>query len=412
MPRVVPPLTPGKVSSAKPKATTYKLSDGLGLYLEVTPQGGRWWRFKYRVAGREKRISFGTYPEVSLAKAREERERARELVASGIDPSGVRKAKKAAKRAQQANSFEVIAREWHAAQSNAWVKEHADRVMLRLTNDVFPWLGDRPIAEVKRSEIRACIQRVQDRGAIESAHRVLHNIRAICTFAINSDRAESNPADGLAQILKPVRGSHHAALTKPAELGKLLRAIDAYEGTFVTRCALLLGALTFVRPGELRQAEWSEFDLDAAEWNIPAERMKLLKRFKTEQARDHLVPLSPPAVKLLRELHSVTGTGRWVFPSARGKTRPMSSGAVLAALRRMGYAPDEMTGHGWRAAARTLLDEQLKVRPDLIEAQLAHAVRDPNGRAYNRTSFLPERRRMMAKWAAFLDKLRKEKPVS
>jgi integrase len=402
MPRHVKPLKPATVSSAKPKAATYKLGDGQGLYLEVTPAGGRWWRFKYRIAGVEKRISFGTFPEVSLTKARDDRERARALVAAGVDPSNVRKANKASERTKAANSFETIAREWHLAQSQAWVPAHADRVMLRLRNDMFPWLGDRPIADIKRPEVRACLLRVESRGAVESAHRVLKSVRAVFQYAQNTDRCEGNPADGLADVLtKPVTSSHHAAITDPTALGKLLRAIDAYEGHHITRSALLLGALTFVRPGELRQAEWSEIDLDAATWNIPAERMKM--------DEPHLVPLAPQAVAILKELKPVTGTGRYVFPSARGSTRPMSSGAVLAALRRMGYGKHEMTGHGWRATARTILDEKLKVRVDFIEHQLAHAVRDPTGRAYNRTSFLPQRRAMMKKWANYLDKLRRER---
>ncbi len=386
------------IRKAKPSDKTQRLFDGGGLYLELSPAGGKWWRFKYRLGGKEKRLSLGTYPDTGLADARDKRDAARKLLAAGVDPGEQRKAVKAAGEERAANSFEVVAREWHAKQSATWVELHASRIMLRLENDVFPWLGKRPIADVTAKELLATVNRIVDRGAVESAHRVLQNCGQVLRYAIATGRAERNPAADLRGALPPVKQSHLAAIIEPNAIGGLLRAMDAYNGSLVTKCALRLAPLVFVRPGELRQAEWAEFDLDGAQWNIPAEKMKMRE--------PHLVPLSPQAVAILRELHPLTGRGRYVFPSARSPQRPMSNNAVLSALRRMGYATNEMSGHGFRAMARTVLDEVLHFRPDYIEHQLAHAVKDPNGRAYNRTAHLAERRKMMAAWADYLDTLK------
>ena len=391
-------LTDVTIRKAKPADKTQRLFDGGGMYLEVSPAGGKWWRLKYRFGGKEKRLSLGTYPDTGLADAREKRDAARKLLAAGVDPGEQRKAAKAAGEDRAANSFEVVAREWHARQSATWVELHASRIMLRLENDVFPWLGSRAIAEVTAKELLATVNRIVDRGAVESAHRVLQNCGQVLRYAIATGRAERNPAADLRGALPPVKQSHLAAIIEPNAIGGLLRAMDAYNGSLVTKCALRLAPLVFVRPGELRQAEWAEFDLDAAQWNIPAAKMKMRE--------PHLVPLAPQAVAILRELHALTGQGRYVFPSARSPQRPMSNNAVLSALRRMGYATDEMSGHGFRAMARTVLDEVLHFRPDYIEHQLAHAVKDPNGRAYNRTAHLPERRAMMAAWADYLDALK------
>ncbi len=368
------------------------------MYLEIAPSGGKWWRLKYRYGGKEKRISLGTYPDTSLAEAREKRDVARKLLASGVDPAEQRKATKAAGIERSANSFEVVAREWHAKQSTTWVEQHASRIMLRLENDVFPWLGNRPVAEMSAKEFLATVNRIEARGAIESAHRVLQNCGQVMRYAIATGRAEHNPVDNLRGALSPVKPKNLAAITDPSAIGGLLRAIDAYQGTFITKCALRLAPLVFVRPGELRHAEWPEFNLETGEWNIPSEKMKM--------RLPHLVPLAPQAVEILRELQPLTGTGRYLFPSARSPKRPMSNNAVLSALRRMGFAKEEMSGHGFRAMARTVLDEVLGFRPDYIEHQLAHTVKDPNGRAYNRTAHLSERRRMMAAWADHLDHLR------
>jgi integrase len=378
----------------KPK----KLADGGGLYLLLNPNGSKWWRFKYRYGGKEKLLSLGTYPDTGLADAREKRDAARKQLAAGVDPGARRKAEKAAGEERSANSLEVVAREWHAKQSKSWVELHASRILLRLENDIFPWLGSRPIADITAKELLATVNRIVDRGAVESAHRVLQNCGQVFRYAIATGRAERNPAADLKGALPSVKQKHLAAITDPNAIGALLRAIDAYQGSFVTKCALRLAPLVFVRPGELRQAEWSEFDLNHAQWNLPAEKMKMRE--------PHLVPLAPQAVAILQELKALTGRGRYLFPSARSPQRPMSNNAVLSALRRMGYATDEMSGHGFRAMARTVLDEVLHFRPDYIEHQLAHAVKDPNGRAYNRTAHLAERRKMMAGWADYLDALK------
>ena len=392
------PLTDTAVRNAKAATKPIKMTDGGGMYLLLNPNGSRWWRFDYRFDGKRKTLSMGTYPDTGLKDARDKRDVARKLLAAGVDPGEQRKAAKAAGEARAANSFEVVAREWHAKQSATWVELHASRIMLRLVNDVFPWLGSRPIADITAKELLATVNRIVDRGAVESAHRVLQNCGQVLRYAIATGRAERNPAADLRGALPPVKQSHLAAITDPGAIGALLRAMDAYNGSLVTKCALRLAPLVFVRPGELRQAEWAEFDLDAAEWNLPAEKMKMRE--------PHLVPLAPQAVAILRELHALTGRGRYVFPSARSPQRPMSNNAVLSALRRMGYGIEEMSGHGFRAMARTVLDEVLHFRPDYIEHQLAHAVKDPNGRAYNRTAHLPERRKMMAAWADYLDTLK------
>lgn len=392
------PLSDTAIRNAKPTNKAQKLSDGGGLYLLLNPNGSRWWRLKYRHSGKEKLLSLGVYPDTGLKEARERRDDARKLLAAGVDPGVKRKAEKAAGEERAANSFEVVAREWHTKQSVTWVELHASRIMLRLENDVFPWLGNRPIADITAKEFLATVNRIVDRGAVESAHRVLQNCGQVLRYAIATGRTERNPAADLRGALPPVKQTHHAAIIEPDAIGGLLRAMDAYNGSLVTKCALRLAPLVFVRPGELRQAEWAEFDLDGAQWNIPAEKMKMRE--------PHLVPLAPQAVAILRELYPLTGRGRYVFPSARTPQRPMSNNAVLSALRRMGYATDEMSGHGFRAMARTVLDEVLHFRPDYIEHQLAHAVKDPNGRAYNRTAHLPERRKMMAAWADYLDTLK------
>lgn len=391
-------LTDTTIRTAKPAAKPQRLFDGGGLYLEVSPAGGKLWRLKYRHGGKEKRLALGAYPDTGLRDARDKRDAARKLLAAGADPAEQRKAAKAAGEERAANSFEVVAREWHAKQSATWVELHASRIMLRLENDVFPWLGNRPVADITAKELLATVNRIVDRGAVESAHRVLQNCGQVLRYAIATGRAERNPAADLRGALPPVKQTHLAAIVDPLAIGGLLRAMDAYNGSLVTKCALRLAPLVFVRPGELRQAEWAEFDLDGAQWNIPAAKMKMRE--------PHLVPLAPQAVAILREIHALTGRGRYVFPSARSPQRPMSNNAVLSALRRMGYGIEEMSGHGFRAMARTVLDEVLHFRPDYIEHQLAHAVKDPNGRAYNRTAHLPERRAMMAAWADYLDTLK------
>ena len=398
------------IRNTKPKDVPFRLNDGDGLYLLVKPNGARWWRFDYSVGGRRKTISLGVYPDTGLSAARAKAEDARRLVASGTDPSEVRKTDKTRQTKERetdrriaeglppVDSFEDVAREWFAKYSATWAPSHGDKIIRRLERDIFPWIGRRPVGAVTAPELLTVLRRIEDRGAVETAHRAQQNCGQVFRYAIATGRAERDVAADLKGALPPVKQTHHAAMTDPKAIGEMLRAIDGYQGYFVTKCALRLAPLVFVRPGELRNAQWAEIDLDRAEWNIPAERMKMRE--------PHLVPLTTQAVEILRDLHALTGDGRYVFPGARTNGRPMSDNAILAALRRMGFAKDEMSGHGFRAMARTILDEVLGVRPDYIEHQLAHAVRDPNGRAYNRTAHLAERRKMMQQWADYLDGLK------
>ena len=392
------PLSDTAIRNAKPAAMPQKLRDGGGLYLLLRPDGARWWRWDYRrpMTGKRNTLSLGTYPDTGLADARRRHAEARKLLAAGIDPGEQRKAARAAGAERVANSFEVVAREWLGRQG--WVEGYRVKVEAWMANDVYPYIGGRPVAELAAPEFLSVVRRVEERGAIESAHRILQNCGQVMRYAIATGRATSNPVPDLRGALASAPERHHAAITNPVELGGLLRAIDGYSGDPATRAALKLSALLFVRPGELRHAEWSEIDLEAAEWTIPAGTMKM------RQA--HLVPLCAQAVAILAELQPLTGRGVYVFPSARGKGRPMSNNAINAALRRMGYTTEQMTAHGFRATARTLLDEALGYRPDYIEHQLAHAVRDPNGRAYNRTAHLAERRKMMQGWADYLEGLK------
>jgi integrase len=391
------PLSDVKIRNAKPTEKQVKLFDGDGLFLLVTPQGGKYFRLKYRYEGKEKLLALGTYPEISLADARQRREEARQQLAHSIDPGAVKKAKKHAATAET-ETFEVIAREWHNRQSSVWVPAYADKMIKSLERSIFPWLGQRPMNEIKAPELLAVLRRIESRGTLDTAHRMRFICGQVFRYAIATSRAEHDPATDLRGALTPFKESHHAAITDPVKVGGLLRAIEGYQGHFAVQCALRLAPLFFVRPGELRQAEWVEIDLDEAVWNIPAEKMKM--------KQPHLVPLSKQAVEILKELQPLTGASRYVFPSARSFARAMSNNAILAALRRMGFDKDEMSGHGFRAMARTILDEVLGVRADFIEHQLAHAVKDPNGRAYNRTAHLIERRKMMQTWADYLDKLK------
>ncbi|HFK2885915.1 MULTISPECIES: tyrosine-type recombinase/integrase [Stenotrophomonas] len=397
MPRTVAPLTDTAIRKAKPGPKPTKLRDGGGLYVQLNPDGSRWWRWDYRrpVTGKRNTLSLGTYPEVSLADARGRQAEARRLLASGIDPGEHRKAAKVAGVEKAANSFEVVTREWLGKQK--WVESYRCKVVAWMDNDVFPWIGGRPVAELAAPDFLRVARRIEERGAIESAHRIMQNCGQVMRYAVATGRADRNPVADLRGALAPPMERHHAAITDPRELGGLLRAIDGYAGDASTRAALRLAPLVFVRPGELRHAEWSEIDLDAGEWNIPAHKMKMRE--------PHLVPLSSQAVAILRDLQPLTGHRQYVFPGGRSPKRPLSDNALTAALRRMGFDKETMTAHGFRATARTLLDEVLGWRPDLIEHQLAHAVRDPNGRAYNRTSHLAERRKMMQAWADYLDAL-------
>lgn len=390
------PLTDTAIRNAKPGEKPIKLFDERGLFLLVTPTGGKWWRFRFMFDGKEKLLSLGVYPDVSLKDARERRDEARKLVANGVNPSENRKIQKTARADLIANSFEVVAREWFAKYSTTWAKNHCDRIIRRFERDIFPWIGARPIAEINAPELLAAVRRIEKRGALETAHRALGNCGQVFRYAVATGRAERDPSGDLRGALPPVRGTHFAATTEPKRFAEILRALEDYEGTLTVRCAIRLAPLVFVRPGELRNAQWADIDFEAAEWRY----------LVTKTNTPHIVPLARQAIEILRELQPLTGNSRFVFPSARSFIRPMSDNAILAAMRRLGIDKDEMSGHGFRAVARTILDEILGVRPDFIEHQLAHAVRDPNGRAYNRTAHLPERRKMMQQWADYLDKLK------
>jgi len=390
------PLTNTEIRNAGSGAKALRLFDERGLYLEISPAGGKWWRFKYRFRGKEKRLSLGVYPDVSLKEARDRRDESRKLLTNGVDPSENRKAQKAAQVNQASSSFEVVTREWFGKYSPGWATSHAGRVIRLFERDVFPWLGSRPISEITASELLTVMRRIESRGALETAHRARTNCGQVLRYAVATGRCGRDPSGDLRGALPPAKGGHFAAATEPSKLAEILRAMDGYEGMLTVRCALRLVPLLFVRPGELRHAEWKDVDLDAAEWRYTVTKTKT----------PHIVPLCRQAVEILRDLHPLTGNARYVFPGARTTSRPMSDNAVLAAMRRMGIPKEEMSGHGFRAAARTILDEVLGFRPDFIEHQLAHAVRDPNGRAYNRTAHLPERRKMMQQWADYLDQLK------
>ena len=401
------PLTDTAIRNAKPAEKPLRLFDEKGLYLEISPSGGKWWRFKYRFGGKEKRLSLGVYPDVPLAcrknnqnnqwieGARERRDNARQLLAQGIDPGVQRKAAKAATVERAGNSFEIVAREWFSKNAESWANAHGDRILRRLERDVFPWLGGTPVADVTAPELLAVLRRIEARGAIETAHRALANCGQVFRYAIATARAERDPSADLKGALPPAKGDHFAAITEPKALGELITAIRGYHGTLTVRSALQLSPLLFARPGELRKAQWVDINLDAAEWRYTAS--------KTDTA--HIVPLPTQAVAILKDLHAATGQRDYVFPGARNPGRSMSDNAICAALRSIGVPKEAMSAHGFRATARTILDEVLKVRPEYIEHQLGHAVRDVNGRAYNRTAFLRERKLMMQQWADYLDGL-------
>ena len=394
-------LTDASIKNAKPKEKAYKLTDGEGMFLLLNPNGSRWWRFNYRIGGKHKQISFGVYPEVTLKEAREKRDEARKMLRDGIDPSQAKKAQKASDSG--ANSFETIAREWFAKFSPTWTPSHGDRILRRLERDIFPWIGKRPISEIKAPELLTVLRRIEERGAVETAHRASQNCGQVFRYAVATGRAERDPTGDLKGSIPPTKQKHHASIIDPREIGALLRAIDAYEGGLIVRCALRLAPLVFVRPGELRKAQWSEINWDKSEWVIPAERMKMREK--------HIVPLSRQSLEILRELQPLTGDGKYLFPSPRTSDRPMSDNAILSALRRMGYTGDQMTGHGFRSMASTLLNEQGWHR-DAIERQLAHAERDSIRAAYNYAEHMPERRRMMQSWADYLGELRKGGEIS
>ena len=390
-------LTVKELDNAKPKDKPYKLADGDGLYIHVMPSGAKYWRMKYRVGGKEKLLSFGVYPEVRPPEARDKAKAARGLIRAGTDPGEAKKAVKREAEIANSSTFEIVAREWMDGRKTQVEQGQYVKTLSRMENDVFPWMGKRSISEIDAPEILILLRRIDSRGARYTAHKVRSEISRVFRYAIATGRVKGDPAKDLLGAIPPAVETHFASITDPDKVAEMLRAFDGFSGTFPVLCALKLAPMLFVRPGELRKAEWAHFDLDKAEWRY----------FITKTKTEHLVPLAAQAVAILRELHALTGQGRYVFPGARTAAVPMSDAAVNSALRRMGYdTRTEITGHGFRAMARTILHEELHQKPEVIEHQLAHAVSDTLGTAYNRTKFLKERKIMMQLWADFLDKLK------
>lgn len=399
-------LTATAIRNAKPGNKRQKLTDARGLYLLLNPNGSRWWRFDYRFEGRRKTLSMGTYPDTGLKAAREKREEARTLLAAGVDPGAQRKAAKAAGLERGANSFEVVAREWLAIKKPEWTPRQYAKEHDRLKNHAFPWIGRLAVADLGVAEIRPLLKRIVDRGHIDQAHRLRHQLSRVFRFAIASERASRDPAADLRDTLPSRQPKNYPTITDPAQVGELLRAMDGFTGTLIVGSALKLAPLWFCRPGEIRQAEWENFDLDSDEptYLVPPTIRKLRKAEKENpNTPPHTVPLSSQAVAILRELHQVTGRGRYLFPGARSASRHMSDGAVNAALARIGYK-GLITGHGFRHMARTLLGE-LGWNPEALERQLSHKEPGVSG-VYNKAQHLPERRRIMQEWANYLDGLR------
>lgn len=393
------PLTHTRqADTAKPEAKPYNLNAGKGLSLEVMPNGSKRWRFRYFFMGKEKMLSMGLYPDVGLQAATKARDDARELLAQGTDPSQQRQQDRTAKQAAHANTFEAVAAEWFEKMSGEWSDTHRVRTLGMLKNNLGKWIGARPISEIAADELLEAVQHTEARGNLETAKRSLQVSGQVFRYAIATGRAKNNPVPNLKGSLPARKVKSFAAITEPRELGKLLVAMDGYNGTPEVKTALLLSALLFQRPKEIRQLEWAEINWQENRIELPAEKMKM--------RNPHIVPLCRQAITLLQELQPITGTGRYVFPSARGGSRPLSENGVRTALRSLGYTNEQHTPHGFRATARTILDEVLGVRVDLIEHQLAHTVKDANGTAYNRTKHLPARHEMMQQWADYLDDLR------
>lgn len=396
-------LSDTAIRKAKPADKPQKLRDGGGLYLLLRPDGARWWRWDYRrpVTGKRNTLSLGVYPSVGLAEARDKHQAAKKLLAAGVDPGVHRKAERAISSDRAANSFAVVGEELLIKRAKTITPGTAARERRLLDKDLSPYIGARPVAEVTAPELLSALRRIEARGAVETAHRARTLSSQVFRYAIATGRADRNPASDLAGALEQPEKSHFPSITEPAEVAPMLRALHGYYGTPVVMAALKLAPLVFVRPGELRRARWADVDLEAGEWRY----------LSTKTETPHIVPLASQAVEILRELQPLTGRGEFVFPGIRDRHRPMSENTVNAALRRLGFDKDTMSGHGFRAMARTILDEVLGFRPDFIEHQLAHAVRDPNGRAYNRTAHLAERRKMMQAWADYLDALRTDANV-
>lgn len=393
-------LTDIKVKSAKGQDKPYKLSDEKGLHLLVNPSGTKLWRFSYRFLGKQKTLAIGVYPDISLANAREKRDEARKLLANDADPGEVKKAQKASRLDRAANSFEVVARRWHQKGEAKWSESYAKKVIQMLGRDLFPWIGAKPVADLEAPEFLAVARRLETRGLVDAAHRSMQLCGQIMRFAVAEGLVSRDPVGDLRGALQSVKTEHMASTTDPVRVGEILRMFDGFKGSYQVMQALKLAPLVFTRPGELRQAKWKDIDLDAALWSIPAEAMKMRE--------PHLVPLSTQAVALLRDMQPFSSHLEHVFPGGRDPKRPMSDAAVNAAMRRLGIdTQNELTGHGFRAMARTILHEQLKYPPEVIEVQLAHKAPGPLGAAYARAKFIDQRKEMMQAWSDYLDKVKK-----
>jgi len=395
-------LTDIAIKKAKPRESVFKLSDGGGLFLMVQPSGGKLWRYKYRFGGVERKLGLGKYPDVSLQEARKRHQEAREQLAQGIDPTAAKKAVKAASDEMAANSFEVIAREWFENWGKDKTESHAARTIVNLEKDAIPYIGSMPIALIKAPDVLAVCRRIEKRGAVETAHRVRTSISQVMRYAIATGRAERDPCPDLRDALQPVHPQHLPSLTEPEQVAELLRSIEEYKGTPIVRSALALAPLVFVRPGELRNAKWADINFEKAEWVFPYLKQKANAREK----RNLVVPLSRQAVAILKDLYPLTGGGVYVFPGLR-PGRPISDGTINKALRTMGYdTRTEITAHGFRAMARTVIAERLHIDTQWIERQLSHRTTEKLGEAYDRTQYLDDRRDMMQTWADYLDALK------
>ncbi|SCY13618.1 integrase arm-type DNA-binding domain-containing protein [Nitrosospira sp. Nsp13] len=390
-------LTDTAVRKTKPVDKPVKMADGGGLFLLVQPNGSKYWRLAYRFEGKQKLLAMGVYPDVSLILARERRDAARKLLATGVDPSENRKAAKATRLERTENSFEVVTREWLASHMKNKAFSHREKVIRRFELYLFPWLGGKPIADVTARQVLEAVQRVEKQGKLETAHRALQVCGQVFRYAVQTGRAERDVTADLKGALPPTTAKHMATFTEPKDVAELLRAIDGFKGSFTVQCALRIAPMLFVRPGELRMAKWADIDLDAGEWRYWVSKTKT----------DHLVPLPKQAVTLLRELYPFSGHGEYVFQGGHDPKKAMSEAAINAALKRMGYdTKTQITGHGFRAMARTILHERLGIDPHIIEHQLAHKVPDVLGMAYNRTKFIEQRKAMMRVWADYLDKIK------
>jgi integrase len=391
-------LTEPQTKQAQKKDKDYKLSDEKGLYLLIKTNGAKYWRYKYRFAGKEKVLALGVYPEITLKQARLDRDKARFDLAKQIDPGQIKQAHKAQLKESHANSFQAVALEWYTRTKPRWTDKTAGKQLWILEKNLFPWIGSLPISDIKPKQMLQTLKRIESRGALETAHRAKQVAGQVFRYAVVSSLIENDPTRDLKGALIPKKVKHHASITDPKEVGKLLVAIDKYEGTHIVRSLLAMAPLLFQRPGELRQMEWKEIDFDNKQWEIPAEKMKMRE--------PHIVPLSKQTIAILKDIHPLTSWGEYVFPNEVSRKTPVSDGTINKALRNMGYTKTQMTAHGFRAMARTILDEVLEFPPHLIEQQISHAVHDPLGRAYNRTSHLPQRKKMMQAWADYLDKLK------